>query len=304
MSQHVIVGAGAVGSAAATLLAERGERVRVVTRSGGGPAHPGVERVAADAADADRLTELTQGALALYNCANPQYDRWLTDWPPLHAALLGAAQRTGATLVTMSNLYVYGPVDGPMTEDTPMAARHPKLKLRADFWREALALHRAGRIRTAAVRASDYIEAQGLLGYGMGRPLLAGRRAYIPAPQDVPHTWTSTADAAALLVTVATDERAAGRVWHVPSNPPLTIRQLAERFTEATGSPRARLSTIPYPAMWTLGLFSPMVRELRTTRYQFTRPFVMDSAAAEQAFGLKPRPLHDSLVEAARRLRD
>lgn len=303
MSQHVIVGAGAVGSATAILLAERGEHVRIITRSGGGPEHPAIERVAADASDADRLAALTEGATALYNCANPQYHRWLTDWPPLHRALLSAAERTGAVLTTMANLYVYGPVDAPMTEQTPLAATHPKLRLRADFWREALARHEAGRIRTTEVRASDYVEAQSVLSFALGGPLLAGRRAYSPAPLDVPHTWTSTEDAAALLVTAATDERAWGRAWHVPSNPPLTIRQLATRFTEVTGSPRAKVSAIPYPALWAVGLFSPMVRELRTTRYQFTRPFVMDSSAAERTFGLKPRPIEDALAETARRRR-
>ena len=96
MSLHVIVGAGAVGSAAAQLLAERGEQVRIVTRRGTGPEHPAIERIAADANDTDRLTELTKGAAALYNCANPLYHRWLTDWPPLAAALLTAAERSEA----------------------------------------------------------------------------------------------------------------------------------------------------------------------------------------------------------------
>src|SRR5690349_19801462 len=104
MALHVIVGAGAVGTATATLLAERGEQVRMVTRRGSGPEHPAIERVAADATDADRLTGLTTGAAALYNCASPQYHRWLTDWPPLATALLTAAERTGAVLTTASNL--------------------------------------------------------------------------------------------------------------------------------------------------------------------------------------------------------
>lgn len=65
MSMHVIVGAGPVGAATATLLAERGEQVRIVSRRGIGPEHPAIERVAADAADADRLSSLTAGAAAL-----------------------------------------------------------------------------------------------------------------------------------------------------------------------------------------------------------------------------------------------
>src|SRR4029079_19833376 len=88
MSLHVIVGAGPVGTAAANLLVERGERVRMVTRRGTGPEHPAIERVAADATDADRLSALAEGADALYNCANPLYHRWPTDWPPLASAML------------------------------------------------------------------------------------------------------------------------------------------------------------------------------------------------------------------------
>jgi len=303
MSLHLIVGAGAVGSATARLLAERGEQVRVVSRRGGGPDHPAIERVAADGTDADRLTTLAEGAAALYNCANPAYHRWLTDWPPLASALLTAAERTRGLLVTMGNLYGYGPVTGPITEATPLAATHPKLRLRADMWRAALAAHEAGRIRATEVRASDYIQANSIFSFVLGKPLLAGRRAWSPAPLDVPHSWTSINDAAAMLVTAATDERAWGRAWPVPTNDPLTVRELATRFTEATGSPAPRLTAIPYPVLRAIGLFSPMVRELRTTRYQFDRPFILDSSAATDTFGHKPEPLDQALRETADRLR-
>ena len=208
MSEHVIVGVGAVGSATALLLAGRGEHVRVISRRGTGPEHPAIERVAADATDAQRLTELTAGAVALYNCANPLYHQWFTDWPPLASALLTAAERSGAVLTAMGNLYGYGRVDGPITHKTPLAATHPKLRLRAQMWQDALAAAEAGRIRTTEVRASDYIEQNGLLSFGLGQPLLAGRRAYSPAPLDVPHSWTSIRDCARTLATVATDERA------------------------------------------------------------------------------------------------
>ncbi|HEY2639230.1 MAG TPA: NAD-dependent epimerase/dehydratase family protein [Streptosporangiaceae bacterium] len=300
---HVIVGAGAVGSQAALLLAERGEQVRVVSRRGSGPQHPSIELVAADATDAEKLTALATGAAALYNCASPLYHQWFTDWPPLHSALLTAAERTGAVLAAMSNLYGYGPVDGPITHKTPLAATHPKLRLRADMWRDALALQEAGRIRVTEVRGSDYIEANSLLSTVMGKPLLAGKRAYSPSPLDVPHSWTSVTDAARALTTAAADERAFGQAWLVPTNPALTLRQLATRFAEVNGAPKAKVTAIPYPVLWTTGLFSPVVKELRTTRYQFTRPFVIDSSMTTQTFGLEPIPLDEALRDAAARLR-
>ncbi len=303
MAKQVIVGAGAIGSATALLLAERGDQVRLVTRRGTGPEHPGIELVAADATDAARLTEITGGAAALYNCASPLYHQWFTDWPPLAAALLTAAERTGAVLTAMSNLYGYGPVDGPITPQLPIAATHPKLRLRAEMWNDMLAAHQAGRIRAVEVRASDYIEANSILSTVIGKAVLAGKRAYAPGPLDVQHSWTSIHDAARTLVTVAADERAHGQVWFAPANPPLTVRQLATRFAQANHAPRARVTPIPYPVMWTSGLFSPLIKELRTTRYQFTRPFVVDASATTEAFGLTPIPLDEALRDAAARLR-
>ena len=135
MSEHVIVGAGAVGSATALLLAGRGEQVRVISRRGTGPQHAAIERVAADATDAERLTALATGAAALYNCANPLYHQWFTDWPPLASALLTAAERSGAVLATMSNLYGYGPVARIRPAScAASASRHISARSRSFGW--------------------------------------------------------------------------------------------------------------------------------------------------------------------------
>jgi nucleoside-diphosphate-sugar epimerase len=284
-----------VGTGVARLLAARGEHVRLVSRRGSGPEDPAIERVAADATDADRVSALAAGAAALYNCANPLYHRWLTDWPPLAASLLTAAERSGAVLAAASNLYGYGPVDGPITDATPLAATHPKLRLRADMWREALARHQAGRLRATEVRSSDYVEANGFLSDVIGAPIRAGKRAWVPAPLDVLHSWTSIGDAARTLVTVATDARAWGQAWLVPTHPPLTARQLATRYAAAVGAPAPKLSQIPYAVLWAVGLGVPLVRELRTTRYQFTRPFVADASSTERTFGLAPGDFAEAL---------
>jgi nucleoside-diphosphate-sugar epimerase len=295
MALHVVVGAGAVGTAVAELLAGRGEQVRILSRRGHGPEHAAVERVAADATDVDRLTTLATDAAVLYNCANPLYHRWHTDWPPLASALLTAAERTGVVLAAVTNLYGYGEVGGPITDGTPLAATHPKLRLRADMWRDALAAHEAGRIRTTEVRGSDYLEANSIVSLALSPRVLAGRRVYVPAPLDVPHSWTSIPDVARTVVTVATDQRGWGRGWLVPSNPPRTIRQVVSRFAELAGATPPKLTEIPYPVLWATGLFSPLVRELRTTRYQFDRPFSLDASVTTATFGITPTALDDAL---------
>jgi nucleoside-diphosphate-sugar epimerase len=297
MGRHVIVGSGPVGTATAEHLVKLGHEVRMITRSGTGPTLGAVEKIAADATDADRLASLAAAADALYNCASPPYHRWLQLWPPLATALLSAAERTGAVLVTMSNLYGYGPVAGPITEGTPLAATTPKLKLRADMWRSALAAHQAGRARVTEARASDFAgpRARSLFTTMVAPRVLAGRPAMVPANLDVPHSLSYTGDAGATLATLGTDPRAWGRPWHVPTGPAVSLREAARRLAAVAGAPEPRLRTMPDTVLRLGGLFNAEAREFRKVSYQFQGPWLLDSSAAQETFGLVPTPLDEAL---------
>ncbi|MEU7740505.1 NAD-dependent epimerase/dehydratase family protein [Nonomuraea sp. NPDC049158] len=298
MGKHVVVGSGQVGTHLATKLLAQGHEVTVVTRSGSGPA--GVHRVAADVADVARLTEVAKGADVLYNCVNPQYHRWLTDWPPMAESFLGAAEATGAVLVILGNLYPYGPVKGPMTEDLPLASATPKAQVRAKIWNDALAAHKAGRIRTTEVRGSDYFGPgatdQSHLGGRFLVPFRAGKTIQLVFPADISHSWTYLPDVADALIVAGTDERAWGRPWHVPTSDPLSFRQIGERMAAIEGRPAPKLATLPWPLVQAMGLFSPMVRELKHVRYQFTAPYVLDSSAFQRTFGVAPTPIDEALA--------
>ena len=298
MSHHVVVGSGPIGTAVASQLADRGDDVVVVTRSGSGPDHPRVRRVAADAVDAEGLTATADGAAVIYNCANPPYHRWTTDWPPLAASLLAVAERTGAVLATVGNLYGYGPVTGVITEDLALAATGPKGRVRAQMWVDALAAHEAGRVRVTEVRGSDYVcpGPTSHLGDRVAPKALAGRRVNVMRSADAPHTWTAVADVARLLVTVASDERGWGRAWHVPSNPPRTQREAIGDLCRVAGVDPVPVGEHPAWLMRGFGLVNPVIREFAEVSYQFERPFVLDSSAAERTFGLTPTPWDEVLA--------
>ena len=305
MSRHVVVGAGAVGTATALLLADRGDEVTVVSRSGRGPTAPAVTCVAADASDADLLTALTTDAVALYSCAAPTFHRWTVEWPPLATALQTAAERTGAVLAIACNLYGYGPVDQPMTEDLPLAATGPKGRLRARIWENALNAHRAGRLRATEVRSSDYLGAwsHSQLGDRVVPRLLAGRTVQVLGSADQPHSWTFVDDVARLLVRVAEDERAHGRAWHVPSEPPRTQRQAVADLCRVAGVPPVEVTVLHRPLVRAAGVVSPTIREVGEVLYQFERPFVLDSSAAQRTFGLRPTPWERALETVVRQYR-
>src|SRR5450759_183852 len=269
MSKHVVVGAGPIGTATALLLIEKGEEVVIVTRSGSGPTHPAITRSAADASSSAKMVELASGAVAIYNCANPAYHRWPTDWPPIARALLIAAERSGAVLGTVSNLYGYGPVSGPMTEDLPLIATGPKGRARARMWRDALAAHNAGSVRATEVRGSDYVAPgpSSHLGDRVVPRLLAGKSVAVLKSADTPHTWTAVDDVARLLVAVATDQRGFGRAWHVPSNPPRTQREAVGDLCRVAGVDPVQVSEHSTLVMRTLGMINPLIRELAEVSY-------------------------------------
>jgi len=299
MSLHVIIGAGVLGTATATELVRRGHQVRLLSRSGGGAVAAGIERLAIDATDTDRLTMVADGADAVYNCANPPYDRWTIDWPPLAASVLQAAERTGAVLVTMSNLYGYGPVDHSMTERDRLLATGHKGRVRAVMWQQALTADQAGRVRVTEARASDYfgpgVRGEAHIGERTILPVLDGRTVRVFGNPDMPHSWTYVPDIAAALATLGTDPRAWGRAWHVPTNAPLSQRAMLRDIARIGAAPEPRLQTLPGWAFRALGLVVPFLRELEEVRYQFERPFIIDSTEYQTTFAVEPTPIEDAL---------
>jgi len=267
-NHHIVVGAGATGSATAKLLAETGAHVTVVTRSGSGPDHERITLVAADASNPSGLTRLSQGAHAIYNCANPPYNKWASDWPPLAASL---------------------PLDPPSV----------KGGIRADMWRQALAAHETGRVQVTEARASDFIGPDigenGRMSDRLVPRLLKGKSVSLPGELDVIHSWTAIDDVARTLVTLGTDDRALGRAWHVPTAPPVSQRDMVHRLCEIAGIKPVKVSKMPALAISLAGLFMPVVRELKEVAYQFDAPFVIDSTETTKVFGLEPTPIDETL---------
>ena len=292
---HLVVGAGTVGGALAELLADDGKEVILATRSGSGPKHSNIKLVSADASNVTSL--LT--AAAIYNCVNPPYHQWAKLWPPLAASFVAYAEKTGAVLVTCSNLYGYGPVDVPMTESLPLNATGVNGNVRANMWIEAKAMHDAGIIKATEVRGSDYVSAsdQSRVGARVLPKVLAGKPAQVLGAIDLKHTWTYPLDVARLMKIVASDSRAWGKAWHVPSNEAKTQNEVVSELASTAGVSNPKLSSVP-TVIWNLiALFNPLMRALKETAYQMQRPYILEDSAARQTFGMQPTPWNQILNE-------
>jgi nucleoside-diphosphate-sugar epimerase len=292
---HVVFGTGQVGRVLAAVLAGRGLNVRVVSRHRPSALADGIDWREADATDLDAAADAAKGASVVYQCVNAPYTQWPELFPPLQRGVLTAAERTGALLVALENLYGYGPTGGrPMTEDLPLAATGVKGRTRAAMTAELLAAADAGRVRIAIGRASDFFGAGVTQGSTLGERVfgnaLAGRRADFIGHPDLPHTYSYVPDIAVGLATLGTDARAAGQVWHLPGPATGTTRELLDLVAAEVGHP-VGVRSVPKIAMRALGLVNPMLRELAEMSYEFDEPFVLDTSKYQSTFGVAGTPL-------------
>src|SRR5208282_5032879 len=113
------------------LLAARNQPFRVVGRN---PLPiPGAETVAADLADKDRAIRAVTGSSVVHLLVGLKYDHklWREMWPRVMSNTIEACKRAGAKLVFFDNVYMYGKVHGPMTEETPFNPCSKKGEIRA-----------------------------------------------------------------------------------------------------------------------------------------------------------------------------
>ena len=297
MPENVIFGTGPLGLAVARHLLAAGKQVRLVNRSGRAAAPQGAEVIAADATDLLASRMACEGAAVVYHCATGPYGRWAQFLPPLMNGIIEGASAAHAKLVYGDNLYAYGLVDGPITEELPYRPVGPNTRARADAANTLMGAHAAGKVRATIGRASDFYGAnarQSTAGNGIFARALAGKGAQVLGDPDMPHTFTFIDDFASGLVTLAEHDEALGEVWHVPSAETVTTRRFIEMVFAKLQRP-ARLQPAPELVITLLALFVPPMAAVKETAYQRAHPWVVDHSKFSRAFGSSPTP-HDQAI--------
>jgi nucleoside-diphosphate-sugar epimerase len=299
-----IFGLGPCGRATMTRLLAEGREVVVAQRHAPDDLPKGAQFVPCDALDRESVINATRGSDQIVVAIGfPYVGRvWREVWPKTLGNFVAACEATGARMVLIDNLYMYGPQTSPLVETMPLTSYGAKPAARSvatRIWMEAAA---AGRARVAALRAPDFYGPKvGLSWLGdtaigaMGR----GKAAFFIGSPNIPHDYAYVPDIARAATTLLdAPDSAFGQAWHVPCAPTRTTREVLKIAADALGV-RLRLLTLPESLLGPAGLFSPFMRELKEMRFTWDRPYRVDTAKFVKAFWSDATPFEAGVRETA-----
>jgi nucleoside-diphosphate-sugar epimerase len=285
-----ILGAGGdIGNKVVKLLAAANQPFRVVARNPR-PTPGATETVAADITDREQTIRAVAGSSVVHLLIGLKYDHvvWQEMWPRIMNNTIEACKRTGAKLIFFDNVYMYGKVNGPMTEETPFNPTSRKGEIRAKVATTLIDSWKSGALTCMIARAADFYgpdTRNGVANILVMEPFSKKKKASWLVNDSVPHSYTYTPDAAQSLLQLAERATAWNQTWHLPTSPnPLTGREFVTLTAKAFGvAPNYRV--LSRPMLRLVGLFNASVAESYEMLYQSDSPYLFDSSKFAREFG-------------------
>ena len=304
MSEKIVLfGYGAVGQAVVQQLSDAGRPVTVAQRSRPAVLPPLASYSACDVKDLAASKAAVAGANAVICAIGLTYDGaiWSRDWPVVMSNLLDACAASGARLVFVDNLYMYGPQTRPLTEDMPLTTHGIKPRVRAEITQLWQAAHAAGKVKVVAVRASDFYGpgvTQSVLGETGLAAMVKGKPALLLGSADLQHDLAYVPDVARATITLLDAPMDAyGQAWHVPCAPTRTYRQILQIGADTLGQ-TLKVSVLPAFMLGILGFFMPILREMKEMRFQSDRPYLVDASRFAKRFWSDATPFEIGIARA------
>jgi nucleoside-diphosphate-sugar epimerase len=303
LMQTTILGAGGtIGSEVEKILNASKTPLRLVSRNP--KPFPGAETLAADLSDPDQTIRAVEGSSVVHLLAGLKYDLalWTDLWPRIMANTIEACKRANAKLVFFDNVYMYGKVNAPMTEQTPYAPTSKKGEIRARIATTLMDEVKAGNLTAMIARSADFYGPRtktAVPNVLVFEPFAGKSTASWLVNADVPHSLTFTPDAARGLVMLTERESAWNQVWHLPTTPnPPTGREFIEMAAREFGVP-PKFRVLNRPMLRVAGWFNSDIRESYEMLYQSDSAYLFDSTKFAREFGFSGTPYPEGIHLAA-----
>ena len=301
--QTILGAGGAIGTELLKELARSRQPVRLVSRN---PdlVHGAAESVSADLSNRDQTISAVFGSTVVHLVVGLKYDVsvWRELWPRIMGNAIESCKRANAKLIFFDNVYMYGKVSGPMTEDTPFNPCSKKGEIRAQIAATLLNEIKAGGLKAMIARSADFYgphartSVPNLLVFDK---FAKHAKASWLVNDSVPHSHTFTPDAAKSLALLADSESAWNQTWHVPTAPnPPTGKEFIKMVAKEYGvEPKCRV--LSRPLLKVAGLFDSNIRESFEMLYQYESEYLFDSTKFSKAFGLEPTSYGEGILRTA-----
>jgi len=299
-----ILGAGgAVANELVKLLAARNQPFRIVGRNPR-PTHGATETVTADLTDKDQTIRAVAGSSIVHLLVGLKYDHkvWQEMWPRVMSNTIEACKRAGAKLIFFDNVYMYGKVNGPMTEATSFNPCSKKGEIRANIATTLINGWKSGDLTGMIARAADFYgpdSRNAVPNLLVFEPFSQRKNASWLVNDSVPHSYTYTPDAARSLLLLAERATAWNQTWHVATTPnPSTGKEFVTMVAKELGAePKYRV--LSRPMIRLAGWFNPLVSESYEMLYQSDSPYLFDSSKFANEFGFAGTPYTDGVRTTA-----
>jgi nucleoside-diphosphate-sugar epimerase len=308
-SKHIILGfGGAIGNVLAEELLANHERVKLVSRRGQGmprqhAGQTGAEAAATDLTNSEDVNRVVEESSMVYLVAGLPYNTaiWREQWPKIMRNVVDACKAKNARLIFFDNVYMYGRVDGPMTEETPVNPRSKKGQVRAKIAEYLLSEIKSGHIVAAIARAADFYgpySEKGSVPFILAISRLAkGQKALWLVNAKAKHSYTYTGDCGKALYLLAKTENAFNQVWHMPTaHPPITGEEFIRIAAEKLNA-KMEFKAMPKWMIRLAGITNPNVRESFEMLYQSEFDYIFDSSKFEKRFNFNPTPYDKGIEE-------
>lgn len=286
--QTILGSGGIIANYIAKALPAYTSNVRLVSRNP--KAVTGIEElVQADLTSAEQVMSAVKGSEVVYLTAGLQYDIkvWREQWPKLMRNVINACKENGSRLVFFDNVYMYGKVVGPMTEETPFNPCSRKGEVRAEIATMILDEIKKGELTALIARAADFYgpaTANSFLNMMVFENLKKGKSAQFMISKNLNHSFTYTPDAGKATALLGNTLSAFNQTWHLPTDAnALTGQQIVDLAARELNM-KPKVTVLPRLTIQLAGLFNPIIKESVEMLYQYDSDYIFDSGKFDSAF--------------------
>jgi nucleoside-diphosphate-sugar epimerase len=287
--KHCIIGAGgSVGSLLSAELNAMGVRMVLAGRNPT-KVNPDDEIIRTDARNPDEVRNAVKNTETAYLLLGLPYNTavWKRDWPIVMDNAIKACSESNTKLVFFDNVYMYGRVNGWMTEETTFNPCSRKGEVRANIATKLLDEIKSGNINALIARSADFYGANALNTFVVPmafQKLKQGKKASWLGNDEVKHSMTYTPDAAKAVALLGITKSAFGQTWHLPTHhDALTGKEFIETIAAYYGV-KASYQKLSAFMMKLVGLFNPMAKESAEMMYQFEHEYLFSSKKFQDHF--------------------